>query len=416
MEPTVLDKVLCHLIIFLAHELQVQGGTIAHFVVNIVQASRQQNLDTSLDVRVLLADAKLGQSSNSSSSHNGILKDDAVIDVTDVLGWLSSLRTLQTNKVKDTDGQLRKLAILDEFAQMSQSLILGVRNELDQIEHALHDGTLELVSTLIAQNATEEGQHAGLLAGELQAQSSDSLDNSNLELVGNLRHEARDLLHQSVNTGLVTGLEKGGDGECSNRAVSVGNEELDIGIAHADGAGLEGGKVVEDSESGKLGDGSGGGEEHLEDVDGLGNFVVGDVAHVANSLGGLEVDHFALVSQPAIDQLHHWLAKRHILLGQLGSKSDQQDGGGGVLDRTSGTKLLNHLDESHPVVRSHLVEETNGMVLGHGRVVHGHLSARGRKSQRETAGRLGRGSSLLSLALPASDDILGDGQKVIRGN
>src|SRR3569833_912263 len=97
--------------------------------------------------------------------------------------------------MQDADGQLGELAILDELAEVRQSVLLGVGNELDQVEHALDDGSLELVPSLIPEDAAEEGQHAGLLAGELQAERPDGLDDGDFELVRDLRHEARDLLY-----------------------------------------------------------------------------------------------------------------------------------------------------------------------------------------------------------------------------
>ena len=187
---------------------------------------------------------------------------------------------------------------------------------------------LELVATFVAQNAAEEGQHTGLLARELEAKSPDGLDDGNLELVGNFGHEASNLLHQSIDTSLVTSLEQRRNSKRGNGAVRVGDEELNVLVARSDGDGLERSKVVEDAEGGKLGNGAGRGEEHLEDVDGLVNLLVGDVAEVADGLGSLKVDHFRLVAQPANEKLRHGLAQRSILLGELRCEPDQHDGAG----------------------------------------------------------------------------------------
>jgi hypothetical protein len=96
---------------------------------------------------------------------------------------------------------------------MRKGIVLGVGNKLDQVEHALHNSSLKLVPTFIPQDAAEERQHASLLAGEFETECSDGLDDCDLELIGDLGHEACDLLHQSVHTGLVPGLEQRGDGK-----------------------------------------------------------------------------------------------------------------------------------------------------------------------------------------------------------
>lgn len=315
--------------------------------------------------------------------------------------------------MKNADGKLCELAVFNEFTEMGQSLILGIGNELNKIKHALNHSALEFETTLVSEDAAEEGEHTGLLAGELEAQGADSLHNGDLELVCDFRHEGRYLLHQSINTSLVASLKqcrnsKGGDG-----SVGVRNEEFNIGVAGSDCCRLEGRKAVEDAESCKLGNGSRRGEEHLQDMNGLVDFGIGDISHVANSLSGFEVNHFALVSQPAVEELHHGLAQTSILLGELCGQTDEHDQRGGALDSTRGAKLLNHLDESHAIVRAHLVEETNGVILSHVGAVD-RESAAGRESKREATTRLARGRSLLSLALPATNNILGDWQQVVR--
>jgi cell division FtsZ-interacting protein ZapD len=101
----------------------------------------------------LLSDAEFGQSGHGCGTYNRVLKYNAVVDVADVLRRLCSPGTFDTKQVKNTNGQLRKLAVLDELAQVSQSLLLSFRHELDQIENALDNAALEVVATLVAQNA-----------------------------------------------------------------------------------------------------------------------------------------------------------------------------------------------------------------------------------------------------------------------
>lgn len=49
-------------------------------------------------------------------------------------------------------------------------------------------------------------------------------------------------------------------------------------------------------------------------------------------------------------------------------------------------------------------------------MVHGDLAARGGESKGEATGGLVRSSGLLGLALPSSDDILGDWEEMVGGN
>jgi hypothetical protein len=74
---------------------------------------------------------------------------------------------------------------------------------------------------------------------------------------------------------------------------------------------------VKDSEGGKLGDSSGRGKEQLQNMYSLVHLGICNIPHIANSLSRLEVDHFALVSQPAIQQGHHGLSEGRILLSEL---------------------------------------------------------------------------------------------------
>ncbi|KAI6763517.1 hypothetical protein HG531_012905 [Fusarium graminearum] len=229
---TILDEANSHLVILLIHELEVKSSTVTDLIINVVQASGEENANTALDIGVLLADTELSKGGNGSSSDNSVLENDSVVNVSNVLGRLSSLGTLKTNKMEDSDSQLSELAILDKFAKVSKRILLGVGNKLDQVKHAFHNSPLELITTLIAQDTAKEG---------------------------------------------------------------------------VDGVGLEAGEVVEDSESGKLGDGARRGQEELEDMDSLRYLSIGNISHVADGLGSLKVDHFALMSQPAIEKLHHGL-------------------------------------------------------------------------------------------------------------
>ena len=108
-------------LILLGHQPEVERGTITHLVIGVIQAAGEKNRDTRLDFGILLSHAKFSQSRNSGSPDNGIFQNHSVIDIADVLGRMRGLRAFDTEKVQDSDGQLRELAILDELTEMSQS-------------------------------------------------------------------------------------------------------------------------------------------------------------------------------------------------------------------------------------------------------------------------------------------------------
>lgn len=319
---------MCRQLVVLLHKPEVESSTVSNFVIDIVQTPGQQDIDAPLDLGVALAYAKLGESSDRSRTNDGILKDDSVVDVPDVLGGLGGLGPFHSEEMQDADREFGKFTVLNELAQVSERILLGVRHELDQIEHALHHGALELVAALVAQDAAQEGEHTSLLAGELEAQRADGFDNGNLELVRDLRHEAGNVLHKTIHAGFVAGLQESRDSKGRNGSVAVRDEELNIGVADIDGVRLKRGKVVEDAEGGELGDSARGGEEELKDVDRLRDLCVGDVSHVAYGLGGFEIDHLALMPQPAVQQLHHGFAQGRVIFGELCSQTDEENEGG----------------------------------------------------------------------------------------
>lgn len=108
-------------LILLGHQPEVERGTITHLIISIIQAASEENRDTRLDFGVLLSHAELGQGRDSGSPNNGVLQDHSVIDVADVLGGMRGLRAFHTEKVQDSDGQLRELAVLDELTEMGKS-------------------------------------------------------------------------------------------------------------------------------------------------------------------------------------------------------------------------------------------------------------------------------------------------------
>lgn len=138
VELTISHKLAGDLIIFL-HQPQVQRRTISNFIVGIVETPLQQHLNTRLDLRVFLSHAKLGESSDRGCSNNRVFQHNAVVDVSNVLGRLCGLGSLKTKQVQYPHGQLCELAVFDELAQVCECLLLRLRHELDEVEHALHD-------------------------------------------------------------------------------------------------------------------------------------------------------------------------------------------------------------------------------------------------------------------------------------
>jgi hypothetical protein len=109
-------------------------------------------------------------------------------------------------------------------------------NVLDHVKDGINHRTLEVVTTLVSQNTGQERQHDGLFRREFEAKRPNSIDDNDLEFVRDLGHETRNLLHQSVDRGLVTSLEERGDGVCRDAAVCIGNQVLDIQVAASDSA------------------------------------------------------------------------------------------------------------------------------------------------------------------------------------
>lgn len=99
---TITDELARKLVVFL-HQAQVESRAITHLVISVVQASGEKYVNTALDFRILLTNAKLRQRRHGSSTHDRILQDNTVVDVTDVLGRLSGPRTFNTEQVENTN-------------------------------------------------------------------------------------------------------------------------------------------------------------------------------------------------------------------------------------------------------------------------------------------------------------------------
>jgi hypothetical protein len=143
--------------------------------------------------------------------------------------------------------------------------LLRVRDELDHVEDSLNDRPLEIVSSLVAKNAGKEVEHDRLLRRELEAKSTNGADDDDLELVRNLRHEGRDLLHETVDGRLVSSLEEGRDGESRDATVVVVDELLHVEVANLDSVGVGLRELGESTDGGELESRFRRREEKLED-------------------------------------------------------------------------------------------------------------------------------------------------------
>ena len=77
-----------------------------------------------------------------------------------------------------------------------------------------------------------------MFIGELQTKPLNGSDHNNLKLVRNFRHEALNLLHQPINTALISSLQEGCDSKSSNAPVRVGDEMFQVKVAHCHRAGI----------------------------------------------------------------------------------------------------------------------------------------------------------------------------------
>src|SRR4051812_33898528 len=75
-------------VIFFLHQTQVQSSTVSNLVIDIIQASPEQNLNAALDLWILLADAKLSKSSDCGGPHGCVFENNSIINIADILGGL----------------------------------------------------------------------------------------------------------------------------------------------------------------------------------------------------------------------------------------------------------------------------------------------------------------------------------------
>ena len=109
--------------------------------------------------------------------------------------------------MQNSNREFGELAVLDEFTEVRKGLLLAIADELDHIEDSLDDSAFEVVAALVAKDTREEREHGSVFSGEFEAERADGVDDDNLELVADLAHEARDLFHETIHRGFISGLK-----------------------------------------------------------------------------------------------------------------------------------------------------------------------------------------------------------------
>lgn len=263
----------------------------------------QEDTNTLLDLGILALDAKFGKGSDGGGTNNGIFKDNTVVNMTNVDSGVWEGGALCAKEVKDPGSKFRVLAIFDELAQLDEGRGHGLGDGGGDIEDGVDNGTFVLVASLLPKDTGEEGEHNTLLGGEFEAKGPDGRDDDDLELITNLTHETGDLFHETINTCLITRLEKGGDGEGGDTTVPIGDETLHLQITGLDCSGDSLGQAIQGTNGSEAQSSFRGGEEELKDIDGRVKFPGGGGGHGADELGGLVADNVRTMPEVAFEEL-----------------------------------------------------------------------------------------------------------------
>mmetsp|Transcript_28203 Transcript_28203/g.48326 ORF Transcript_28203/g.48326 Transcript_28203/m.48326 type:complete len:630 (+) Transcript_28203:255-2144(+) len=309
-----------------AEGLLQDGRAVAHLVVLIGQRALQKSDDGGAQLRH--AGGEGAQSRHSGGTHRGVLQDHAVEHIADVARRGLGVGSHGAEDVKSLDDELTELTIFDELAQMQQGSLLGLGDGPHQIHDAVHDGLLELIASLLAQESRHEADHDAVLLGVLEAQLADGLHHDNLEFVADLVHEGGDLLHQTVHTVLSAGLQQRGDGESRDGSVGVRDQQLHVIVALGRAQGMQHGHLAQRAHGSEAQGGLGRGQEQLQHRDRGVEIVALDAWQVAHSLGCLVDHHFALVAQAVLQELIgcFGVGGGHVLMEQLTRVADKQTG------------------------------------------------------------------------------------------
>eukprot|EP00958_Prasinococcus_capsulatus_P009770 scaffold950_cov340-Prasinococcus_capsulatus_cf.AAC.3 len=232
----------------LVQYVEVERGAVAHLVVVVVQAASQEHDDARAQIRHLLPE--LSQRAHRTCAHGGVLQNDAVVDVSDVLARVDCGGPLLTQQVR-------------------QARLLGVWDLADEDEDGFHYSLLVLKAALLAQDVGQK------------AERPDGLHHDDLELVRDIAHEVADLLEEAVHARLAARLEQG-----------VGDSQR---VRH--------GHLVESAHRREAEHRLGGGQEELQHSDRRIELARGDIGHVCDGPRRLKDHHLGLVPQAALEEV-----------------------------------------------------------------------------------------------------------------
>mmetsp|Transcript_4007 Transcript_4007/g.6516 ORF Transcript_4007/g.6516 Transcript_4007/m.6516 type:complete len:367 (-) Transcript_4007:89-1189(-) len=128
---------------------QGHRGAVAHLVVLVKERAREQDADGTADTGHLRSEARQGR--NRGGAHLRVLKDDAIVDETDITRRRLGGRTERADEVEDLGRESREFTVLDELAQVQERRLLSLRDGMHELDNGVGDSLLEFEPALLAQ-------------------------------------------------------------------------------------------------------------------------------------------------------------------------------------------------------------------------------------------------------------------------
>ena len=142
-----------------------------------------------------------------------------------------------------------------------------------------------------------------MFSRELVTKWLDCINNNSFELVRNLSHERCNLLHESVNAGLISSLQQCSNSQSSNASVAIRNEVFQIKIASCHSRWMVHCNLVQSPHGCKPQSGLGRTAEQLQNRDRRGQIFSCDAMHVHHRMSRF-VDHLL---KPGCEVVNHCL-------------------------------------------------------------------------------------------------------------
>mmetsp|Transcript_24599 Transcript_24599/g.44566 ORF Transcript_24599/g.44566 Transcript_24599/m.44566 type:complete len:481 (-) Transcript_24599:748-2190(-) len=312
----------------------VQADPVADLIVVVIGAKLQQEQHVPSQASTL--HGNLRQGIHGCSSNKGVLQNHSIVDEADVFGWLARAGHLLSQEAQDAGAQVGILAVLDELAEMQQANLSGRGHLRDDKNQRIDEVLFDLSRAVFAEVGREEGHEHLVLGGVQQAQTFHCPYDLNLEDVANVRHEASDLLHQSLHIGLVTCLQQRCESQRCGVAVLVREEWLHVTVAPRGCLWSCLRQHVQRSDGSEADHRLRGRKEDLEDCRSMRHIIAEDgMSTSALGIHGRKLaegpcslvgDHLALMAQAAVQVRHQGLLDRGIPLGEqrLRGISDEQ--------------------------------------------------------------------------------------------